>query len=74
MAVGNNMIKQVVILWMVGPGLGYKIRCSDCWINDTMEYMMHCTCGGIGDPFSIILNKVICKGENHLLILANAGT
>ena len=46
---------------MVGPGLGYKIRRSDCWINDTMEYRMHCTCGGIGDPFSIILNKVTCK-------------
>ena len=27
--------------------------------NDSLPFVLHCTCGGIGDPFSIILNKVI---------------
>lgn len=35
----------------------YKIRRSDCMINDTRDSVMHCTCSGVGDPFSIILNK-----------------
>ena len=58
--------KVWLLLSMVRLGTGYKIRRSDCWINDTMEYMMHCTCGGIGDPFSIILNKVIAQGETNV--------
>ena len=58
--------KVWVLLYMVKLGVGYKIRRSDCWINDTMEYMMHCTCGGIGDPFSIILNKVIAQGKTNV--------
>merc|ERR1719427_68096 len=53
----KNITWQLVFFWLVRLGLGYKIRRSDCWMNDTMDYMMHCTCGGIGDPFSIILNK-----------------
>ena len=56
---GKNITRQLVFFWLVRLGLGYKIRRSDCWMNDTMDYMMHCTCGGIGDPFSIILNKVV---------------
>ena len=55
---GKPIIKTLLLMCLVRFGLGYKIRRSDCWVNDTMEYMMHCTCGGIGDPFSIILNKV----------------
>ena len=43
--------------------LGYKIRRSECYIDDPLEdgeesTVMFCTCGGIGDPYSIIMNKV----------------
>ena len=55
---GKTIITTLLLMCIVRLGLGYKIRRSDCWMNDTMDYMMHCTCGGIGDPFSIILNKV----------------
>ena len=54
----KTIIETLLLMCTVRVVLGYKIRRSDCWINDTMDYMMHCTCGGIGDPFSIILNKV----------------
>ena len=53
---GGNIF---ILFMMFNLGLGYKIRRSDCMMNDTMDHVMHCTCGGIGDPFSIILNKVV---------------
>ena len=39
-----------------GGAEGYKIRRTDCSMADTT--VMVCTCGGIGDPYSIIMNKV----------------
>ena len=70
----KNTTKTVLLMCMVRLGLGYKIRRSDCWVNDTMEYMMHCTCGGIGDPFSIILNKVKLLEVETLLTNVYVGT
>ena len=47
-----------VFLLLAGGGgaEGYKIRRTDCSMADTT--VMVCTCGGIGDPYSIIMNKV----------------
>ena len=71
---GKILSKTLLLMCMVRLGLGYKIRRSDCWINDTMDYMMHCTCGGIGDPFSIILNKVKLRDIETSLIKVHVGT
>ena len=47
----------VFLLLAGGGGAGaYKIRRTDCSMADTTS--MVCTCGGIGDPYSIIMNKV----------------
>ena len=47
----------VFLLLAGGGGAGaYKIRRTDCSMADTTA--MVCTCGGIGDPYSIIMNKV----------------
>ena len=47
---------------MVSVTEGYKIRRSDCFMAEARDgeesTEMHCTCGGIGDPYSIIMNKV----------------
>ena len=47
---------------MVSVTMGYKIRRSDCFMAEARDgeesSEMHCTCGGIGDPYSIIMNKV----------------
>ena len=71
---GKTIIKALLLLCTVRLGLGYKIRRSNCWMNDTMDYMMHCTCGGIGDPFSIILNKVKLLKVETLLTKVYVGT
>ena len=70
----KSTTKTLLLMCMVRLGLGYKIRHSDCWINDTMDYMMHCTCGGIGDPFSIILNKVKLLEVETSLTTVHVGT
>ena len=70
----KSTTKTLLLMCTVRLGLGYKIRRSDCWINDTMDYMMHCTCGGIGDPFSIILNKVKLLEVETLLTKVYVGT
>ena len=48
---------------MASVTMGYKIRRSDCFMAEARDgeesSEMHCTCGGIGDPYSIIMNKVI---------------
>ena len=47
---------------MASVTVGYKIRRSDCFMAEARDgedsTEMHCTCGGIGDPYSIIMNKV----------------
>ena len=45
-----------VFLLLAGGAEAYKIRRTDCSMADTTS--MVCTCGGIGDPYSIIMNKV----------------
>jgi len=52
---------QVTSLYLLALRLslihGYKIKRSDCHPRNGSETVVECTCGGIGDPFSIILNK-----------------
>ena len=47
---------------IVSVTMGYKIRRSDCFMAEARDgeesSEMQCTCGGIGDPYSIIMNKV----------------
>jgi len=45
------------LLLLLGNIEAYKIKRTDCRQNDSLPFVLHCTCGGIGDPFSIILNK-----------------
>ena len=33
---------------------------------------MYCTCGGIGDPFAIIMNKVTADAEQNILAFEGA--
>ena len=48
-----------LVIGLIIPRLNcYKIKRTDCVLDDIDEQKMICTCGGIGDPFSIILNKV----------------
>ena len=54
------MVKMILLsLMMTQVTWSYKIRRSDCWMNPSEENssVMFCTCGGIGDPYSIIMNK-----------------
>ena len=37
---------------------GYKIRRTQCSLAGQENEVMVCTCGGLGDPYSIIMNKV----------------
>ena len=48
-----------LVIGLIIPRLNcYKIKRTDCVLDNIDEQKMICTCGGIGDPFSIILNKV----------------
>ena len=51
-----------VLALMTTVTVGYKIRRSECFMAEARDgeesTEMHCTCGGIGDPYSIIMNKV----------------
>ena len=51
--------------------VGYKIRRSDCFMAEARDgeesSEMHCTCGGIGDPYSIIMNKVNSGGRGVII-------
>ena len=53
----------VTVALMASVTVGYKIRRSDCFMAESRDgeesTEMHCTCGGIGDPYSIIMNKVM---------------
>ena len=56
-----------LVIGLIIPRLNcYKIKRTDCVLDDIDEQKMVCTCGGIGDPFSIILNKV--SAENCLVL------
>ena len=52
----------ILLVYLLGMSLAYKIRRSDCRMDDSEvdSSVMFCTCGGIGDPYSIIMNKVLC--------------
>ena len=45
---------------LILPGVeSYKIRRTECRLEgEEMEEML-CTCGGLGDPYSIVMNKVV---------------
>jgi len=49
----------ILLFYSLGMSLAYKIRRSDCRMDDSEvdSSVMFCTCGGIGDPYSIIMNK-----------------
>jgi len=50
-------MRLILLLAAVTPlSQSYKIRRTNCDIEDGSS-TMYCTCGGIGDPFAIILNK-----------------
>ena len=46
-----------MLVAMVTVTSGYKIRRSECVMDEEDDNTMLCTCGGIGDPYSIIMNK-----------------
>ena len=50
-----------LLIIIVSVSDGYKIRRSECVMSEEDESTMLCTCGGIGDPYSIIMNKVSIK-------------
>ena len=63
----KTLIFTIVIVVLLDGTIGYKIRRSECYMDDASEdgeesTVMFCTCGGIGDPYSIIMNKVRCDG------------
>ena len=57
--------------------VGYKIRRSECFMAESRDVeestVMHCTCGGIGDPYSIIMNKVRAGGRDFLALTGTIG-
>ena len=62
-----------VLSLMTTVTVGYKIRRSECFMAEARDgeesTEMHCTCGGIGDPYSIIMNKVssgVWGGHNNV--------
>ena len=63
-----------VFLLLAGGGgaEAYKIRRTECSMADTTS--MVCTCGGIGDPYSIIMNKVETSKYKIMLNALNAGS
>ena len=55
------MLARGLLLALVTATSSYKIRRSECWVEEgegEASTTMVCTCGGIGDPYSIIMNKV----------------
>ena len=62
-----------VFLLLAGGGgaEAYKIRRTECSMADTTS--MVCTCGGIGDPYSIIMNKVRLWCQLYNLVMARLG-
>ena len=63
------MLFLFLLLTGGGETEGYKIRRTDCSMADTT--VMVCTCGGIGDPYSIIMNKVSPRFPRlHLVIMS----
>ena len=64
----RGMLFLFLLLAGGGETEGYKIRRTDCSMADTT--VMVCTCGGIGDPYSIIMNKVRPRFPRlHLVIM-----
>ena len=54
------MLARGLLLALVTATSSYKIRRSECWVEEgegEASTTMVCTCGGIGDPYSIIMNK-----------------
>ena len=47
-----------LLLTVLAGVQGYKIRRTQCSLAGQENEVMVCTCGGIGDPYSIIMNKV----------------
>ena len=48
----------MLVLVLLSAVEGYKIRRTDCSLAGEESEVMTCTCGGLGDPYSIIMNKV----------------
>ena len=61
------MVLVFLLLVLVCGGEGYKIRRTDCRLDGERSEVMVCTCGGLGDPYSIIMNKV-SQNEEKILI------
>ena len=60
------LARGLLLAALVTAASSYKIRRSDCWVEEEGEASttMVCTCGGIGDPYSIIMNKVETSNTN----------
>ena len=55
------LARGLLLAALVTAASSYKIRRSECWVEEAVgeaSTTMVCTCGGIGDPYSIIMNKV----------------
>ena len=61
------MVLVFLLLVLVCGGEGYKIRRTDCRLDGERSEVMVCTCGGLGDPYSIIMNKVSQNSEKILI-------
>ena len=74
------MLARGLLLALVTATSSYKIRRSECWVEEgegEASTTMVCTCGGIGDPYSIIMNKVdklIIIYKYKILNALNAGS
>ena len=68
-----RFLSLCVLALMTSVTVSYKIRRSECFMAEARDgeesTEMHCTCGGIGDPYSIIMNKVssvVWGGHNNV--------
>ena len=52
-----SMLVSLLLTVLAGVQ-GYKIRRTQCSLAGQENEVMVCTCGGLGDPYSIIMNKV----------------
>ena len=52
-----SMLVSLLVTVLAGVQ-GYKIRRTQCSLAGQENEVMVCTCGGLGDPYSIIMNKV----------------
>ena len=59
------LARGLLLAALVTAASSYKIRRSECWVGEgEASTTMVCTCGGIGDPYSIIMNKVETSNTN----------